>query len=98
MHRLIPLFFLFAFLVPAHTHEVRPGYIEITEVARDSFDIVWKQPVRSAGANAVAGDVDDIIGATMQGESPVFVTSGIVSLSIAVPLTPAIKIDRLEPL
>lgn len=55
MHRLIPLFFLFAFLVPAHAHEVRPGYIEITEVARDSFDIVWKQPVRSAGANAVAG-------------------------------------------
>jgi hypothetical protein len=42
-------------LVPAHAHEVRPGYIEITEVARDSFDIVWKQPVRSAGANAVAG-------------------------------------------
>ena len=55
MHRLLPLFFLFAFLVPAHAHEVRPGYIEITEVARDSFDIVWKQPVRSAGANAVAG-------------------------------------------
>jgi hypothetical protein len=52
---LLPLFFLFAFLVPAHAHEVRPGYIEITEVARDSFDIVWKQPVRSAGANAVAG-------------------------------------------
>ena len=55
MHRLIPLFFLLAFLIPAHAHEVRPGYIEITEVARDSFDIVWKQPVRSAGANAVAG-------------------------------------------
>ncbi|MDA8544793.1 HupE/UreJ family protein [Alphaproteobacteria bacterium] len=55
MNRLIPLFFLLAFLVPAHAHEVRPGYIEITEVARDSFDIVWKQPVRSAGANAVAG-------------------------------------------
>jgi hydrogenase/urease accessory protein HupE len=55
MHRLLPLFFLFAFLVPAHAHEVRPGYIEIAEVARDSFDIVWKQPVRSAGANAVAG-------------------------------------------
>ena len=55
MHRLLPLFFLFAFLVPAHAHEVRPGYIEITEVARDSFDIVWKQPVRSAGANAVDG-------------------------------------------
>ena len=55
MHRLIPLSFLFAFLIPAHAHEVRPGYIEITEVARDSFDIVWKQPVRSAGANAVAG-------------------------------------------
>lgn len=55
MSRFIPLILFMAFLVPAAAHEVRPGYIEITEGAPDSFDIVWKQPVRSAGANAVAG-------------------------------------------
>ncbi|MCH1542563.1 MAG: HupE/UreJ family protein [Alphaproteobacteria bacterium] len=54
-YRLMPLLFLAAFIGPTAAHEVRPGYIEITEVTRDSFDIVWKQPVRSAGANAVAG-------------------------------------------
>ena len=43
------------FLVPATGHEVRPGYIEINESARDSFEIIWKQPVRSAGVGAVAG-------------------------------------------
>ena len=46
---------LFMAFAPAQAHEVRPGYIEITESARDRFDIIWKQPVRSAGANAVAG-------------------------------------------
>ncbi len=39
---------------PAHAHEVRPGYIEITETSRDNFDIIWKQPVRD-GTNQVAG-------------------------------------------
>ena len=43
------------FLVPASAHEVRPGYIEINESARDRFEIIWKQPVRSAGVGAVAG-------------------------------------------
>jgi hypothetical protein len=43
------------FLWPATAHEVRPGYIEITETERDKFDIIWKQPVRSAGVGAVAG-------------------------------------------
>lgn len=42
-------------LPPAKAHEVRPGYIEITETERDRFDIIWKQPVRSAGRGAVAG-------------------------------------------
>lgn len=46
---------LFGLALPAAAHEVRPGYIEITETARDNFDIIWKQPVRSAGAGAVAG-------------------------------------------
>ncbi len=58
MRHLLWLFILAvsaAFIAPATAHEVRPGYIEITETARDRFDIVWKQPVRSAGASAVAG-------------------------------------------
>lgn len=39
---------------PAQAHEVRPGYIEITETAPDVFDIKWKQPVRD-GRQQVAG-------------------------------------------
>lgn len=50
---------VFAFAFPLsfqlQAHEVRPGYIDIRETERDRFDIIWKQPVRSAGANAVAG-------------------------------------------
>lgn len=59
MPRVLPFLFLLAFIAPfissVAAHEVRPGYIEITETAQDNFDIIWKQPVRSAGANAVAG-------------------------------------------
>jgi len=29
----------------AHGHEVRPAYLEISEVERHLFDVVWKQPV-----------------------------------------------------
>lgn len=39
---------------PAAAHEVRPGYIEINETARERFEIAWKQPVRDA-RNSVAG-------------------------------------------
>jgi hydrogenase/urease accessory protein HupE len=28
----------------AHAHEVRPGYLQIQEVGRDVFDVVWKVP------------------------------------------------------
>lgn len=49
------VFFWLLLTLPAMAHEVRPGYIEITETARDRFDIIWKQPVRSAGVAAVAG-------------------------------------------
>jgi len=41
-------------LSPVSAHEVRPGYIEITETSRDVFDINWKQPVRD-GRREVAG-------------------------------------------
>ena len=31
--------------VAAHAHEVRPGFLQLTEVAPDTFDVLWKQPV-----------------------------------------------------
>lgn len=49
------LFFCAAFAsFGTYAHEVRPGYIEINEQARDVFHIIWKQPVRD-GVNQVAG-------------------------------------------
>lgn len=42
-------------VMPAAAHEVRPGYIELTETARDTYRVIWKQPVRDAGREAVAG-------------------------------------------
>lgn len=42
------LFFLAAVLLcclRANAHEVRPAYLQITETAEASFDVVWKQPV-----------------------------------------------------
>ena len=48
------------------------------------------------GTNAVARDVNDIIRATVEREAAVLVTPGIVTLSIAVALGPAIEIHRLE--
>jgi len=32
--------------LPAQAHELRPGYLEIREVARDEFDVLWKVPAR----------------------------------------------------
>ena len=51
----LALVFLAGLLGPAAAHEVRPGYIELTETARDAYKVIWKQPVRSAGRSAVAG-------------------------------------------
>jgi hydrogenase/urease accessory protein HupE len=31
----------------AHAHEVRPAYLEITETARDHYDIIWRTPVNA---------------------------------------------------
>ena len=32
--------------LPARAHELRPGYLEIREVAQDQFDVLWKVPAR----------------------------------------------------
>ena len=29
---------------PARAHEVRPGYLELTETGADTYDITWKVP------------------------------------------------------
>jgi hydrogenase/urease accessory protein HupE len=29
---------------PAHTHEVRPAYLEVRQVAPDTYDVLWKVP------------------------------------------------------
>ena len=50
------------------------------------------------GANAVSGHVDDIVGATVQGEPAVFMPTGVVPLGIAVSVCPTVEVDRLEAL
>ncbi len=30
-------------------HEVRPGYLQLTEVSAGQFDVVWKQPIQPGG-------------------------------------------------
>lgn len=36
-----------AFATPAvHAHEVRPAYLELTQTAADTFDVIWKIPAR----------------------------------------------------
>ena len=41
--------------MPAQAHEVRPGYIEINETAPDTYQVIWKQPVRDTSRFEVAG-------------------------------------------
>lgn len=36
---------LFAVLPSAEAHEVRPAYLEATEIAEGQFDVVWREPV-----------------------------------------------------
>ena len=38
---LVPFFWL----APAHAHEIRPAYLELTEQADGIYDVLWKQPV-----------------------------------------------------
>lgn len=37
---------LLTYAVTLHAHEVRPGYLELTETELDSFDVLWKVPAR----------------------------------------------------
>ncbi len=50
------------------------------------------------GADAVAGDVDDIVGAPVQGERTVVVVARVVALGIGKGSVPAVEIHRAEAL
>ncbi len=44
--RFIGLFLLIVTAIPAHAHEVRPGYLELTETAPDQYAVTWKVPMK----------------------------------------------------
>lgn len=47
MSRLASLLMTLLTLVgTAHGHEIRPGYLELKEASPDTFEVVWKMPVR----------------------------------------------------
>ena len=31
-----------------YAHEIRPGYLELREVASEKYEVLWKQPARGA--------------------------------------------------
>lgn len=45
--------FLALLAQPAIAHEVRPAYLEISDAAPETFDVVWKAPAIQAGVLAV---------------------------------------------
>jgi hydrogenase/urease accessory protein HupE len=46
MNKIIKLVFSFLFLISMHAiaHEIRPAYLEITEISLHHFKVFWKQP------------------------------------------------------
>ncbi|MCP4300987.1 MAG: HupE/UreJ family protein [Gammaproteobacteria bacterium] len=44
---------LLAMPAPASAHELRPGYLEITETTPGAYDVVWKAPIRMGRPLAV---------------------------------------------
>lgn len=52
---MLGVWLLTGYFMPAQAHEVRPGYIEINETAPDTYQVIWKQPVRDTSRFEVAG-------------------------------------------
>ena len=44
--RLLNLCLLLAWLAPAQSHEVRPGYLELRELGGGDYDVLWKVPAK----------------------------------------------------
>lgn len=57
MRILLAILLLALFAQPASAHEIRPAYLEITETAPQTFDIVWKTPAVQGGALAVSPEL-----------------------------------------
>ncbi len=38
---------LMGLIGPVQSHEIRPGYLQIKEIARGTFDVLWKVPARN---------------------------------------------------
>ena len=46
MQRLAAILLLLVYAIPGMTHEVRPGYLEITETTPDRYAVLWKVPMK----------------------------------------------------
>lgn len=46
MQRLIAILLLLVYAIPGLAHEVRPGYLEITETTPDRYAVLWKVPMK----------------------------------------------------
>jgi hypothetical protein len=46
MSRIVAMFLLLLGMLPANAHEVRPGYLEIRELADQQYSILWKVPMK----------------------------------------------------
>ena len=44
--RLIAIVFLLLYALPGMAHEVRPGYLEVTETAPERYQVLWKVPMK----------------------------------------------------
>jgi hydrogenase/urease accessory protein HupE len=50
---ILSVLLLLAILAPASAHELRPGYLEITETTPGAYEVVWKAPIRMGRPLAV---------------------------------------------
>lgn len=46
MMRLIAVILLLIYTLPGIAHEVRPGYLEVTETAPERYQVLWKVPMK----------------------------------------------------
>ena len=44
--RLLAIVLLLIYALPGMTHEVRPGYLEVTETAPERYQVLWKVPMK----------------------------------------------------
>lgn len=50
----VTLLLLFALVAPAQADELRPGYLELTQVSASAWRLVWKAPIRGGLATQAA--------------------------------------------